>query len=895
MEQVAVKTGVFELDVLLGGGIKPGSIVLVRGDPGSGKTTLAIQLLAKHLQRSNHTWAVFLSLEDDPGKALERAQNAFNFGSPLANKRLFLRDRSHILDLLQTDDRRYRALNDLPLHKTAKSNGHLFDPDPNETANALVVIDSLNLLVSCLSTKAAEVVVPALADDVSQLKVPGSSRNWDAMALRLLLYTINETLKQHIGNAVVVIIGEFHTSLPASIIAESFLCDVEIRLGREPVRDTAQVSGGHTRGVINHLADSLLFCRVLKSRSGPNQWRRCAYEIVSGRGLVFYDLYPGDGKIFLFAENEPQRRIWNEFCQHDIPHNYPALRYEQFDRSGLQRTFTAQHGFRNLPHRTDLYLACFDTYWVNWFVELCQKWEIADIVQQGLAAPRPYNAKQRVQFANLICRIQRELTEMIAGKRKFTVKQLAMRLDHTIRKDVWPIDLKDHLETLKKTWEYFQSERGQGGLLALLPEPALRLFGQLRSPLVRTFQTDRYHPAGCIPHRSPVGRKYNGRSVPLLRSIPYNANVSFLVCNADLLASTLDQIAVEKLSRAVEDVYDAECEYLGLLPKNCKRTIANCVDHLIAGRQPRTWEEVIALCRLTKANFVIDTRTFDTFLCTALEMVWGVGADLVVHADYAIDNRTTTTKGIMRVCYLLATMFSEGIIPADCSIEPEFMKERFSEGSTHQWLFARHWYSTLVDLLTRRDPNGTDFTWNPGKIGLDIHPLPSAISPLNSSGAAPGSLVSCWGDWHLGMIAGTENVALGLNLVNNLMSSQKVCERAHACAALPTVERFYKLYGKGQCFRFPERTEIRVPKTSFNEVYAKFFTIARYRSRIFDYRHCMRKVHALLEHIRSFPEAALCDLKALVDQTLDDIVALKDIDLLQLTRPEVIAVTSSVS
>lgn len=45
-----VKTGVPGLDKLLGGGLNPGSIVLVSGPTGSGKSTLALQFLVKGAQ-----------------------------------------------------------------------------------------------------------------------------------------------------------------------------------------------------------------------------------------------------------------------------------------------------------------------------------------------------------------------------------------------------------------------------------------------------------------------------------------------------------------------------------------------------------------------------------------------------------------------------------------------------------------------------------------------------------------------------------------------------------------------------------------------------------------------------------------------------------------------------
>ncbi|MGD9265087.1 MAG: ATPase domain-containing protein, partial [Lysobacterales bacterium] len=52
-EQITrVSVGIGELDRVLGGGIVPGSVVLLGGDPGIGKSTLLLQVLAKLAGRS---------------------------------------------------------------------------------------------------------------------------------------------------------------------------------------------------------------------------------------------------------------------------------------------------------------------------------------------------------------------------------------------------------------------------------------------------------------------------------------------------------------------------------------------------------------------------------------------------------------------------------------------------------------------------------------------------------------------------------------------------------------------------------------------------------------------------------------------------------------------------
>src|SRR5690242_8946380 len=52
-EQVALASGVAELDRVLGGGLVPGSVTLLGGEPGIGKSTLVLQALAG-LARRGH-------------------------------------------------------------------------------------------------------------------------------------------------------------------------------------------------------------------------------------------------------------------------------------------------------------------------------------------------------------------------------------------------------------------------------------------------------------------------------------------------------------------------------------------------------------------------------------------------------------------------------------------------------------------------------------------------------------------------------------------------------------------------------------------------------------------------------------------------------------------------
>lgn len=69
--QVRWKTGVAELDRVLGGGLVPGSITLIGGDPGIGKSTLVLQALSGLASPGN---LLYVSAEESAGQIKIRAE-----------------------------------------------------------------------------------------------------------------------------------------------------------------------------------------------------------------------------------------------------------------------------------------------------------------------------------------------------------------------------------------------------------------------------------------------------------------------------------------------------------------------------------------------------------------------------------------------------------------------------------------------------------------------------------------------------------------------------------------------------------------------------------------------------------------------------------------------------
>ncbi len=67
------ETGLPELDLVLGGGLVPGSLILLGGEPGVGKSTLLLQIL-NSLENKEPKSVVYLSGEESPGQIKLRAE-----------------------------------------------------------------------------------------------------------------------------------------------------------------------------------------------------------------------------------------------------------------------------------------------------------------------------------------------------------------------------------------------------------------------------------------------------------------------------------------------------------------------------------------------------------------------------------------------------------------------------------------------------------------------------------------------------------------------------------------------------------------------------------------------------------------------------------------------------
>lgn len=80
-EQQRISSGIAELDRVLGGGIVPGSLVLVGGDPGIGKSTLLLQVC--HNLVKNQVKVLYISGEESAQQIKLRAQRLGDFKDDL--------------------------------------------------------------------------------------------------------------------------------------------------------------------------------------------------------------------------------------------------------------------------------------------------------------------------------------------------------------------------------------------------------------------------------------------------------------------------------------------------------------------------------------------------------------------------------------------------------------------------------------------------------------------------------------------------------------------------------------------------------------------------------------------------------------------------------------------
>jgi KaiC/GvpD/RAD55 family RecA-like ATPase len=748
-----LRTGFDALDALLGGqGLRRGSSVIIRGAPGTGKTTLALQIAKNALANERHAF-VFVSVEEAPGVLLNQITQSFwdvdfeaflgGRGAPWA-----VEDLTSYWDTVVRRAAYGQLVNDLVrTYLDREAEGAPGPPDPTVLREAmraavralpparlreavrgkmleleleqllrrfweripaiwagpvLVVVDSLNALINAARTRFRE-----YSERQMLLAVLNSFKTWRSGRR---------------GDLTAILIAEEGPGAPSA--AASYVDDVVIRLRLERLTHPAPM----TPERVSDWKQDLLLCQIVKGRGLPIQRRDCCYEFVregrpEERGIRFYPTYAAQGLVSLFYENQPQWEVIQNLRAIDVPSSYPQVLVQEFTRSGLQREFSVRRHSQRIPPRHPMVLFNVDEYWVH------------SLARAGLLLPLPAGALRPFSLA-----------------------------------------LRDGADPA-----------GEGtGFLKELVAAKARFF-----------------------------RDASGSYL----AVPEMANVGLLVYRKDLLRA--------------------------------------------AGREPpRTWEELESICDVLREEgrphkVLLETQTYDTLLVTALEMSWGHGAfwrsrreGNSLRLEFVEGSRPADlVAALLRLQHLI---HADRFVPGDSSVDPDYK-------AAGDWVFARHWYSTWVDVLTRTDREGRPMVCFPEETEFGVAPLPVSEAYRARQGAKVRHH-SAWGEWYLALHKGSENVELGLDLINNLMTARKIAERALSGAALPTVEKFYETYGEDRCLG----TDL-----TYNELRATFFQDARSRTEFEDYPRVARLLSGALHAVVTNPRADVVDLLGRVFREVD--------------------------
>ncbi|MHC4205016.1 MAG: RAD55 family ATPase [Planctomycetota bacterium] len=1020
-----ISTGIEELDSLLGkgseygsdaGGIKQGCVTLVRGEPGSGKTTLVLQILSDYLKKNKKNKAVLFSLEENSLDLLKRMDRNFHFDLVRrVPKEDTLDGQLHCLDAtilirpieLALFDYRARAMKAVRKGATSVSVGPVLGFITErvteefrrgkrsrlvallQEGGLLIIMDSIGAFMSAASHGGIEdqprIVLKAVCDFLR-----GGSAGQGTDKAKKRKSDKDNGQESCTGNTL-LLTGEYHYHAPSQTPAftESFYCDTEILLRPEPVcvpedyEQHIQSSLGYSINALIHEGaksiESRSFCRVLKSRVSANQSRRCAYDIVTTKGIQFFETYPGDGKIILFAENDPQRTAWNSFFELDVPDSYPALRHEVFDRMSMQSVYEGQRRLRNIPLKTDMYLSSFDSYWVGWYRSFKLKCDLHNALEPLLEL-KPEHHKEYCRFVNSLVHAFRMGMPDIKGVSADEIERNTQAKCVTVcMKDA--VHLSKFEKVLRSTRSMGQNSdfkdilgylvrklldpstpfaRDYSCFLQRLPFGELRLFGEKRSGILpelieakKPFRGKKW----VAQAKKSCGENTRPSKTEWL-SVPYDASVGFFVYRKDILGGSRKQFNREKVKDRLEELVKREQAVMRKLykeerkkvpdtktrdaentdgrVKSCDQTeLANhlkralpfysgtrakkkvygrCVekviqwacDRILEGEEPKTWEEVIVQCEMLDKKLLIETQTFDSYLYVPM----------------------------LRVLHLLDTLFDTEIVDRNSTVVSPYQSGKRDRRSGDEWLFARHWHSTLITYLTAKDESGTYLaTASPGA-ALEIMPIPVSLSrwaddlyrckgglrnqALNCPkpyqfmqkciklvGEPQCPLLpkvrkctkpefrclldgpehhSCWGEWSLGLLAGSENRTLAIDLINNIMGSIKVISRAFSGACVPTVTDFYDMFGDNPCVHLPKRTDIALPTLTYDEFRKKFFAHAKTRNDIYDFMHCAKILYGQVEFLRrtKYPEEQVKneDLVRRCERIIDKIESLYDESIL---------------
>ncbi|MGE0884538.1 MAG: extracellular solute-binding protein [Blastocatellales bacterium] len=725
-----LSTGFKHLDDLLGGpGFLRESVILVRGEPGTGKTSLALQIARNAIKNFDH-YLVFVCAEDKPEISLNQITESYwnqDYKTYLGNQ-----DRWQALDIEVLTE----SWNSLPeaaaeeIKKGKKTIWSLigFGSSDEATKEDLTrkklrelgqeEIDKMrmeDLLGSLWKWFMPEREKPLLVviDSLSAL-IYWAQRHFRAYDDRYMLLAIIRSFEKRWEQMRIkptVIFTAEDAETIHSKTAESYIADVVIQLQRETITHPIPIAMEKSAD----WQEDLLFCRVLKGRGLPTQRRSCCYEFVKDpenkekNGIDFFPTYAAQGLISLFHENLPQFEVIQNLRKVDMPSSYPGVIVQEFTLSGLQRMFAVRRYVRKIPPRHPMLLSHVDEYWVQVLKEA------------GLLYPIPSEALR--------------------------IYSLPLSDDNQVIKELSEAKAKRYLDD--------SSEPGKVNFLA----------------------------------------------------VPQMGNVGLMVYRKDLLRS----IGIET--------------------------------------PPETWEELESIGRELQSPdlphpLLIETQTYDTLLVTALELGWGHGSFWSTKRDeenkerlfikLESDNEACFDDFVVSLERLRRWIHEDKFVPMQSSVDP-------AKHPKTDWVFARHWYSTWVDYRTRPNKKKSSLMAQIKESDeFGIAKIPISKEYMKRQNTHLPKHHSSSGEWYLVIQANSENVELGIDLINNLMSSRKVTERALAGVELPVMEKFYEAYGSVSCYGTDK---------TFSEMRQMFAADARSRAEFDDYRKVGRVLYGVLQAV----------------------------------------------
>ena len=119
-------TGLFELDRVFGGGIVTGSVFLVGGQPGIGKSTILTQMILKMLENNDNLSLLYVAGEESPAQISQRIQRMTNESAK--QKSGFL-ERLYLTSTIDVDQLLALLANKRPSLVVVDSIQSLFTPD----------------------------------------------------------------------------------------------------------------------------------------------------------------------------------------------------------------------------------------------------------------------------------------------------------------------------------------------------------------------------------------------------------------------------------------------------------------------------------------------------------------------------------------------------------------------------------------------------------------------------------------------------------------------------------------------------------------------------------------------------------------------------------------------